>query len=722
MSAGVRVFLFTALALPFLCSCFYLPGVSPTNWLKLDKISVKAEQLSSARTHLPYEYFWLPFCEPADEHIEHQALNLGEVLAGQRIYNSGYKLIVMSDQRCKILCRKKLSAAQVKEFAVMIKEEYRVNVVADNLPVGVISSSEQDALGEEDAPGKETIVNFYEMGYPVGSVVEQDIHPDLEEWEKETLRAMPPKIVLNNHLSFQVSVFQDPGAFDGFRIVGFEVTPSSVRHTIQGSWNDFKCRDVLSGSSDDCTVEACESSQPLELDVDNLDETGMEIVFSYDVIWQMSDVQWASRWDAYLRVQDEEVHWIVIVNSFMVVLFLSGLIASILVRSLKNDLKRYQEFDLEQDGDGVEETGWKLIHADVFRPPAGARFFAILIGSGLQVGSMLVLVNFVALLGFLSPANRGALLSTTVVLFALMGIIGGYHAARFTKVFANGEQVSTRKIALAVALFFPGIAFSTFFIVNLFIWSTQSSGAVPFSTILALACLWFGLSCPLVLVGAHFGIRKQTIEYPVRTNQIARHVPMQPLYQGTAAACVVGGVLPFAAVFVELFFVLSSLWMHQIYYLFGFLFLVIVILFITCSEVSIVLVYFQICSEDYRWWWRSFLVSASCSFYLFLYAIFYYFTKLNVARFVSGIIYFAYMCVLCRRCLRVSLCSLCSQVPLFFCFLLGHRHNRLSRQLVVLAKGSATGALELRLSFPSAASPAQWLTLLFQIYGAIKVD
>jgi transmembrane 9 superfamily protein 2/4 len=224
-----------------------------------------------------------------------------------------------------------------------------------------------------------------------------------------------------------------------------------------------------------------------------------------------------------------------------------------------------------------------------------------------------------------------------------MGVIGGYHAARFTKVFANGEHVSTRKLALAVAMFFPGIAFATFFIINLFIWSTHSSGAVPFSTILALACLWFGISCPLVLVGAHFGFRKKTIEYPVRTNQIARHVPSQPFYQNNFAVCVVGGVLPFAAVFVELFFVLSSLWMHQIYYLFGFLFLVLVILFITCSEVSIVLVYFQICSEDYHWWWRSFLASASCSIYLFIYSVFYYFTKLNVARFVSGLIYFAYM-------------------------------------------------------------------------------
>jgi transmembrane 9 superfamily protein 2/4 len=668
MSSGILVFLCIALALPYLCSAFYLPGVSPTNWVKLDKLSVKAEQLSSARTHLPYEYFWLPFCEPVDEAVEHQALNLGEVLAGQRIYNSGYKLVVMQAEKCKILCRKKLNAAQVNEFATMIDEEYRVNFVADNLPVGVVSSSELDS-GSGDG-SQEAVVNFYEMGFPLGHTVrpeapEADAGAADSDLELKLLEAslIPSKIYLYNHLSFQVSVFEDPSTFDGYRIVGFEVSPASVDHKIQGTWDDKKCRDVVSGGS--CTVETCDAAEPLELLQDGVGEDGMHVIFSYDVTWKKSEVQWASRWDAYLRIQDEEVHWIVIVNSFMVVLFLTGLIASILIRSLKNDLARYQELDLEQD-DAVEETGWKLVHADVFRAPRGARFFAILLGSGLQVGSMLILMIFVALLGFLSPANRGALLSTTVVLFALMGVMGGYHAARFTKVFANGEHVSTRKLALAVALFFPGIAFAIFFIVNLFIWSTHSSGAVPFSTILALACIWFGVSCPLVLVGTHFGMRKKAIEYPVRTNQIARHVPSQPWYQNNVAICVVGGVLPFAAVFVELFFVLSSLWLHQIYYLFGFLFLVVVILFVTCSEVSIVLVYFQICGEDYRWWWRSFLASGSCAFYLFIYSTFYYFTKLNVARFVSGVIYFAYMYQPGRRCCAAAFLT----VPPGFFFLL----------------------------------------------------
>lgn len=43
--------------------------------------------------------------------------------------------------------------------------------------------------------------------------------------------------------------------------------------------------------------------------------------------------------------------------------------------------------------------------------------------------------------------------------------------------------------------------------------------------------------------------------------------------------------------------------------MFGFLFLVFLILVITCSETTILLCYFHLCAEDYHWWWRSFLTS-----------------------------------------------------------------------------------------------------------------
>ena len=59
----------------------------------------------------------------------------------------------------------------------------------------------------------------------------------------------------------------------------------------------------------------------------------------------------------------------------------------------------------------------------------------------------------------------------------------------------------------------------------------------------------------------------------------------------------IAGILPFGAVFVELFFILTAIWEDQFYYLFGFLFLVFIILIIACSEVAIVMTYFQLCGE-----------------------------------------------------------------------------------------------------------------------------
>jgi len=71
----------------------------------------------------------------------------------------------------------------------------------------------------------------------------------------------------------------------------------------------------------------------------------------------------------------------------------------------------------------------------------------------------------------------------------------------------------------------------------------------------------------------------------------------------------IGGILPFGACFVEFFFILSAMWMNPYYYVFGFTLLVFLILITTCAEITVVLIYFQLCSEDYNWWWRSFLTA-----------------------------------------------------------------------------------------------------------------
>lgn len=167
----------------------------------------------------------------------------------------------------------------------------------------------------------------------------------------------------------------------------------------------------------------------------------------------------------------------------------------------------------------------------------------------------------------------------------------------------QGEQ--WKKTTLKTALYFPGVCFCIFFSLNILVWGQKSSGAVPFGTLFALCFLWFGISVPLVFVGSYFGYKSPALEDPVRTNKIPRQIPEQPWYMNPVFSILIGGILPFGAVFIELFFILTSMWLHQFYYLFGFLCLVFVILIITCAEITIVLCYFQLCSEDYRWWYVS---------------------------------------------------------------------------------------------------------------------
>uniref|UniRef100_A0A452RD47 Transmembrane 9 superfamily member n=1 Tax=Ursus americanus TaxID=9643 RepID=A0A452RD47_URSAM len=162
----------------------------------------------------------------------------------------------------------------------------------------------------------------------------------------------------------------------------------------------------------------------------------------------------------------------------------------------------------------------------------------------------------------------------------------------------------------------------------------------------SILAMWFGISVPLTFLGAYLGSKKKQFRCPVHTNQIPRHIPQQSFFTKPLFGIIIGGVLPFGCIFIQLFFILNSIWSHQMYFMFGFLFLVFIILLITCSEATVLLCYFHLCAEDYHWWWRAFFTSGFTAVYLFIYAVHYFFTKLQITGIASGILYFGYTMVM----------------------------------------------------------------------------
>lgn len=94
----------------------------------------------------------------------------------------------------------------------------------------------------------------------------------------------------------------------------------------------------------------------------------------------------------------------------------------------------------------------------MFRAPPNASLLATYTGTGIQIFGMSLVTMLFALLGFLSPANRGGLTTAMLMMFVFMGLFAGYFSARLYKGFRGEEW---KKTTLRTALLFPGRASAT---------------------------------------------------------------------------------------------------------------------------------------------------------------------------------------------------------------------------------------------------------------------
>jgi transmembrane 9 superfamily protein 2/4 len=609
-------------------AAWYLPGTGPRDYHLHEHVDVQVNALSSVHTHVPYDYYSLPFCYPT-KNFRGEPENLGEILMGDRIKPSAYEQIrVGEDADCIVPCgARTLDEATKKKLAERIKDDYTVNLIMDALPLAIVN--EETGMYSVGVPlgtienGVAYIYNHLQFTIRYYELTQEEVQKTVEAHKKKhgklpTKPAKPSADAAEAEANGDQELEEEETSIR--RIISFIAKPYSVKH------------DAADPSKTWVAANFSLHSLPPQKATDD------QVVFTYGVTWEATKDRWANRWDPYLNVQDHEIHWFNIVNSVLIVLILTAIVAFIFLRILRRDINKYNRLDLDPE-DLQDETGWKIVHKEVFRAPSKRWLLAAFAGTGTQLYGCTWTVIIFACLGFLSPANRGSLFTAMLIFFVFLGMYAGYTSARLLKLW----DAPSWKNIFFTATIVPGVAFTTFFMLNLAVWAKGSSAAVPFTTIVAVVAMWFCISLPLVFLGAVFGFKRETIKLPVSVAQIPRHIPKMPWHMNPYFTVAIAGILPFGAVFIEIFFILTAVWLNRYYYVFGFLLLVFLILTVTCAEITIVMTYFQLCAEDYQWWWRSFLTSGSCGGYLFLYTAFYFVSSLRMKGLVPVMLYFSYM-------------------------------------------------------------------------------
>ena len=625
-----------------------VPGWSIKSFSDGESIPLFVNKVYSDYSQLQFAYSELPFvCPPSGRRYgvsnlvsgSSLALNLGEVLRGDRITLSDYELNMGSDDEAHYLCSRKVDWAGLQRAQELVAEVFVAEWIVDNLP-GATSFVTVDGSRKYYAAG-------FKLGY-------EDLSPTNGL----------PIYYINNHFTIVIRYHRAPGRAgnNGKKtIVGFEVYAKSLEaegrndtglpDDIQAVKNGLELRMVGNGTSAD---KRDNSVYPIAEGEEFDDNATLTIPYTYSVYFREEDkVEWQNRWDLYFVDQEDssKIHWLAIINSVVISGLLTAMVAVIIARTIYGDVKLVKEKNLEEgkiklkrrtskslrkstdkgglldqlgvdkdagdssDEEAVEElTGWKLLHSDVFRAPAYPGLLAPLIGSGMQLVFMAVGLILLSCFGVLNPSFRGGYISVGFALFIFAGLFSGYFSGRTYKTLSGQLWKKNVIVVSAVVIYrvvdesnpsqtatlFPGLLFVTVFILNFFVWAQASSIAIPFGTLIALLALWLLIQLPLVYAGSWYGfVRVGGWDHPIKTNSIPRQIPLQPWYSKNWRVVLLTGFIPFSVVFIELMFVFKSLWQDKsgYYYVFGFLAAVSLILILTVVEVTIVATYNQLCAE-----------------------------------------------------------------------------------------------------------------------------
>ncbi|MBA0631556.1 hypothetical protein Godav_000419 [Gossypium davidsonii] len=451
-----------------------------------------------------YNYYSLPFCHPGTNPA-HKWGGLGEVLGGNELIDSQIDIKFQKNVEKSTICQLELDEAKVREF-------------------------------------KDAIENSYWF----------------EFFMALTLSSLP-------FFSCHVSALRNAESSDDLPLWGFVGELHPDRNSDNGKHVLYTHKNIIIKYNKDQIIHVNltqESPKPLE--------AGRIFDLTYSIKWIPTNVTFARRFDVYLDYPffEHQIHWFSVFNSFMMVIFLTGLVSMILMRTLRNDYAKYarEDDDLETlERDVSEESGWKLVHGDVFRPPYNLVLLSAVVGTGAQLALLVLLVILLAIVGTLY-VGRGAIVTTFILCYAFTSFISGYVSGGMYS--RNGGKSWIKSMILTACLF-PFMCFGIGFILNTVAIFYGSLAAIPFGTMVVVFVIWAFISFPLALLGTVVGRNwSGAPNNPCRVKTIPRPIPEKKWYLTPSVVSLMGGLLPFGSIFIEMYFIFTSFWNYKVKFFF----------------------------------------------------------------------------------------------------------------------------------------------------------
>jgi transmembrane 9 superfamily member 2/4 len=493
--------------------------------------------------------------------------------------------IAAKQSSCMPACEVSVSYAQVQALGTLVEEEYRLQLMLSDLPVGrrVLDSESSESFR-------------FKPGFPVGF--------------RES-----SKTIFYDHYQFTVYIKKSGGYS---YIVGFEG---------EGKSNPPSCR---------------KNGGPVELVTSKPTDQLLTFNMSYSIQF-VEDSTFVgfvgnSRWERYYATFSWYLRIPYLVLCALAALTLAGIGAFTLIHT-SADIRRYQQqavpsFQNEPMMRAAlsalhapsEYSGWALLTGDVLRPPRWASALAALATIGLQAFLTALLLLFPTCLGFPSPRFRGSILLFGLLAWVGAGMPAGYVGGCLS---VSMKTPSPKSLLMWYSSLVSILPLTGLVLIRL---GARVAGGYEMSfSALFFCALLYGTS--IVLCNVFLALppvfdhqfHQISLLNPLlhwtsalKTNAIPRQIPTMKVSGTLAISALLAGMIPFFFISAPVIEFMGANWSQDYFHAYPMLLIGWAFMLFGAQLSGVTLTYTTLSRENYHWWWRSFLGPASSALWIFL--------------------------------------------------------------------------------------------------------